>query len=82
MLSARQKRKLPAGLKINVAQNANDFLYASIREVYGNSIEAFILVFYCGVCLLPGSALYFDSGNCHPSCLDCYILCFEADQLV
>ena len=36
---------LPAGLKINVAQNANDFLYASIHEVIKTLIEAFILVF-------------------------------------
>ena len=36
---------LPAGMKINVAQNANDFLYASIHEVIKTLIEAFILVF-------------------------------------
>ena len=36
---------LPACLKINVAQNANDFLYASIHEVIKTLIEAFILVF-------------------------------------
>ena len=36
---------LPAGLKINVAQNANDFLFASIHEVIKTLIEAFILVF-------------------------------------
>ena len=37
--------KLPAGLKINVAQSANDFLFASIHEVVKTLIEAFILVF-------------------------------------
>ncbi|MDO4165631.1 MAG: efflux RND transporter permease subunit [Bacteroides sp.] len=36
---------LPAGLKINVAQSANDFLFASIHEVVKTLIEAFILVF-------------------------------------
>ena len=36
---------LPAGLKINVSLNANDFLYASIHEVVKTLIEAFILVF-------------------------------------
>ena len=36
---------LPTGLRINVAQNANDFLYASIHEVIKTLIEAFILVF-------------------------------------
>lgn len=37
--------KLPSGLKINIAQNANDFLFASIHEVVKTLIEAFILVF-------------------------------------
>ncbi len=36
---------LPDGLKISVAQNANDFLFASIHEVIKTLIEAFILVF-------------------------------------
>ena len=36
---------LPSGLKISVAQNANDFLFASIHEVIKTLIEAFILVF-------------------------------------
>ena len=36
---------LPTGLKINIAQNANDFLFASIHEVIKTLIEAFILVF-------------------------------------
>lgn len=37
--------QLPAGLKINIAQSANDFLFASIHEVVKTLIEAFILVF-------------------------------------
>ena len=45
MLLVRLKKVLPAGLKINVAQNANDFLYASIHEVIKTLIEAFVLVF-------------------------------------
>ena len=42
---SKAEESLPAGLKINVAQNANDFLYASIHEVIKTLIEAFILVF-------------------------------------
>lgn len=39
------KKDLPEGLQINIAQNVNDFLYASIHEVIKTLIEAFILVF-------------------------------------
>lgn len=39
------KKDLPIGLDINVAQNVNDFLFASIHEVLKTLIEAFILVF-------------------------------------
>ena len=35
----------PTGIKISIAQNANDFLFASIHEVIKTLIEAFILVF-------------------------------------
>ena len=42
---SKAEESLPAGLKINVAQNANDFLYASIHEVIKTLIEAFTLVF-------------------------------------
>ncbi len=38
-------KTLPSGLKINIAQSANDFLFASIHEVVKTLIEAFILVF-------------------------------------
>ena len=41
----KAQETLPAGLKINIAQNANDFLFASIHEVIKTLIEAFILVF-------------------------------------
>ncbi len=41
----KHSSKLPAGLKINIAQSANDFLFASIHEVIKTLIEAFILVF-------------------------------------
>ena len=37
--------RLPAGLKINIAQSVNEFLFASISEVIKTLIEAFILVF-------------------------------------
>lgn len=39
------QKSLPAGLGINIAQSANDFLFASIHEVVKTLIEAFILVF-------------------------------------
>ncbi len=39
------KKDLPDGMNITVAQNANDFLFASIHEVIKTLIEAFILVF-------------------------------------
>ncbi len=41
----KAKESLPSGLKISIAQNANDFLFASIHEVIKTLIEAFILVF-------------------------------------
>mgnify|MGYP002623718554 CR=1 FL=1 len=36
---------LPSGLKIDIAQSVNEFLYASIYEVIKTLIEAFVLVF-------------------------------------
>ena len=39
------EKDLPQGLVITTAQNANDFLFASIHEVLKTLIEAFILVF-------------------------------------
>ena len=42
---AETSKTLPAGLKVNIAQSANDFLFASIHEVIKTLIEAFILVF-------------------------------------
>ena len=42
---AKAQESLPSGLKINIAQSANDFLFASIHEVIKTLIEAFILVF-------------------------------------
>ena len=44
LLKAAQEN-LPAGMEINIAQSANDFLFASIHEVIKTLIEAFILVF-------------------------------------
>lgn len=41
----KAQASLPSGLKINIAQNANDFLFASIHEVIKTLIEAFVLVF-------------------------------------
>ena len=42
---AKAQESLPTGLSINIAQNANDFLFASIHEVIKTLIEAFVLVF-------------------------------------
>ena len=42
---SKASETLPSGLKINIAQSANDFLFASIHEVIKTLIEAFILVF-------------------------------------
>ncbi|MBR4380692.1 MAG: efflux RND transporter permease subunit [Bacteroidaceae bacterium] len=42
---AAYEGRLPAGLKINIAQSVNEFLFASIYEVIKTLIEAFILVF-------------------------------------
>ena len=39
------QKSLPQGMQIKVAQNVNDFLFASIHEVIKTLIEAFILVF-------------------------------------
>ena len=42
---SKASETLPSGLKINIAQSANDFLFDSIHEVVKTLIEAFILVF-------------------------------------
>ena len=42
---SKASETLPSGLKINIAQSANNFLFASIHEVVKTLIEAFILVF-------------------------------------
>ena len=44
-LLEKTKKDMPDGLNINIAQNVNDFLFASIHEVVKTLIEAFILVF-------------------------------------
>lgn len=44
-LLEESKKDMPNGLNINIAQNVNDFLFASIHEVVKTLIEAFILVF-------------------------------------
>lgn len=44
-LLEESKKDMPDGLNINIAQNVNDFLFASIHEVVKTLIEAFILVF-------------------------------------
>ena len=41
----KAQETLPPGMKVDVSQNANDFLFASIHEVIKTLIEAFILVF-------------------------------------
>lgn len=44
-LLEESKKDMPDGLNINIAQNVNDFLFASIHEVVKTLVEAFILVF-------------------------------------
>lgn len=44
-LLAEAQEAMPAGMKVNIAQSANDFLFASIHEVIKTLIEAFLLVF-------------------------------------
>jgi HAE1 family hydrophobic/amphiphilic exporter-1 len=39
-------KQLPAGMKVGITMNTNDFLFASIHEVVKTLIEAFILVFF------------------------------------
>lgn len=41
----KANEELPDGLKFNISQSVNEFLYASIYEVIKTLIEAFILVF-------------------------------------
>lgn len=44
-LLEKSESTFPPGVKVNISQNANDFLFASIHEVVKTLIEAFILVF-------------------------------------
>ncbi len=41
----KAQETLPPGMNVDISQNANDFLFASIHEVIKTLIEAFILVF-------------------------------------
>ncbi len=79
LLKAAQEN-LPAGMEINIAQSANDFLFASIHEVVKTLIEAFILI-YRSIYLLARYAFNFDSCDCHPGSFDWYILRFEVNWL-
>lgn len=42
---ADTEKSLPQGLEVRIAQNVNDFLFASIHEVVKTLLEAFVLVF-------------------------------------
>lgn len=44
-LQENARKSLPKGLKLETTMSANDFLFASIHEVFKTLIEAFILVF-------------------------------------
>lgn len=44
-LLKKTEETLPPGVKVNISQNANDFLFASIHEVIKTLLEAFLLVF-------------------------------------
>ena len=41
----KASESFPPGMKVDISQNANDFLFASIHEVIKTLIEAFVLVF-------------------------------------
>lgn len=41
----KSSETFPPGVKVNISQNANDFLFASIHEVIKTLLEAFVLVF-------------------------------------
>ena len=66
---AEYEKNLPEGLGINIAQSANDFLFASIHEVVKTLIEAFILVFIVVYIFLQDMRFYVDSGDCHSGCV-------------
>ena len=68
-------------MKINIAQSANDFLFASIHEVIKTLIEAFILVFIVVYIFLQDMRSTLDSGHCHSGSLDCYFLRIATDRL-
>ena len=44
-LLQKSEEAFPPGVKVNISQNANDFLFASIHEVIKTLLEAFVLVF-------------------------------------
>lgn len=44
-LLEKAEKEMPAGVKVEVLLNANDFLFASIHEVIKTLLEAFLLVF-------------------------------------
>ena len=44
-LLQKSEETFPPGVKVNISQNANDFLFASIHEVIKTLLEAFVLVF-------------------------------------
>ncbi len=57
--------KLPAGLNINIAQSANDFLFASIHEVIEDIDRGIYPGVYRSIYLLAGFAFYIDSDHCY-----------------
>lgn len=64
------KTSLPEGLVISVAQNANDFLFASMHEVIKTLIEAFYFGIRRSVYLPTGFPLHFDTiyrHSCGPN---------------
>ncbi len=73
--------KLPAGLKINIAQSANDFLFASIHEVIKTLIEAFILVFIVVYIFLQDMRSTLIPAIAIPGSIDRNVLRTETNRL-
>jgi len=74
-LLEKSESTFPPGVKVNISQNANDFLFASIHEVVKTLIEAFILVFIVVYIFLQDLRSTLIPAYRDPGSIDRYILC-------
>lgn len=81
-LLQKSEETFPPGVKVNISQNANDFLFASIHEVIKTLLEAFVLVFIVVYVFLQDFRSTINSGHRYSSSFDRYILCtlFDLDS--